>query len=54
MHRARRPTHPLLGLDVKRARDTLEDDPCFQHDKPRQKPMEYLPQKLKATKGFLP
>ena len=73
------PTHPLLEVDVKRAKDALKNDPFFQHYKPWQKAMEmlismgvraeqqalakwglnyvideYLPQKLKATKSFLP
>jgi len=73
------PTHPLLEVDVKRAKDALKNDPFFQHYKPWQKAMEmlismgvraeqqalakwglnyvideYLPDKLKATKSFLP
>lgn len=73
------PTHPLLDVDVKRAKDALKNDPFFQHYKPWQKAMEmlismgvraeqqalakwglnyvideYLPQKLKAAKSFLP
>jgi DNA topoisomerase-6 subunit A len=73
------PTHPLLDVDVKRAKDALKNDPFFRHHKPWQKALEmlvkmgvraeqqalakwglnyvieeYLPAKLKATKGFLP
>jgi len=73
------PTHPLLDVDVKRAKDALKNDPFFKHHKPWQKAMEmlismgvraeqqalakwglnyvideYLPAKLRETKGFLP
>lgn len=36
------PTHPLLDIDVKRAKDALKNDPFFQHYKPWQKAMEML------------
>jgi DNA topoisomerase-6 subunit A len=36
------PTHPLLEVDVKRAKDALKNDPFFQHYKPWQKAMEML------------
>ncbi|MGQ0553577.1 MAG: DNA topoisomerase IV subunit A [Planctomycetota bacterium] len=36
------PTHPLLDVDVKRAKDALKNDPFFQHHKPWQKAMEML------------
>jgi DNA topoisomerase-6 subunit A len=73
------PTHALLDVDVKRAKDALKNDPFFKHHKPWQRALEmlvkmgvraeqqalakwglnyvieeYLPAKLKATKGFLP
>jgi DNA topoisomerase-6 subunit A len=73
------PTHPLLDVDVKRARDALKNDPFFQQSKPWNKALnqlikmgqraeqqalakwglnyvidEYLPNKLKQTKAFLP
>jgi DNA topoisomerase-6 subunit A len=73
------PTHPLLDVDVKRAKDALRNDPFFKHHKPWRSALEmlvkmgvraeqqalakwglnyvieeYLPAKLKATKGFLP
>jgi DNA topoisomerase-6 subunit A len=36
------PTHPLLDVDVKRARDALKNDPFFKAQKPWQKAMEDL------------
>jgi len=36
------PTHPLLDVDVKRARDALKNDPFFKAHKPWQKAMEQL------------
>lgn len=73
------PTHKLLDVDVKRAKDALKNDPFFQQSKPWKKAIEqlvkmgvraeqqalakwglnyvieeYLPNKLKATKSFLP
>lgn len=73
------PTHPLLDVDVKRAKDALKNDPFFQQSKPWRAALEklvkmgvraeqqalakwglnyvieeYLPDKLKATKSFLP
>ncbi len=73
------PTHPLLDVDIKRAKDALKNDPFFQQSKPWNKAInqllkmkvraeqqalakwglnyvieEYLPQKLKAVKSFLP
>ena len=36
------PTHPLLDVDVKRARDALKNDPFFRHHKPWQKALEML------------
>ena len=36
------PTHPLLEVDVKRAKDALKNDPFFQHYRPWQKAMEML------------
>ncbi|HTE05591.1 MAG TPA: DNA topoisomerase VI, partial [Planctomycetota bacterium] len=36
------PTHPLLDIDVKRAKDALKNDPFFRHYKPWQKAMEML------------
>ena len=73
------PTHPLLDVDVKRAKDALKNDPFFQQSKPWEKALkqlvkmgvraeqqalakwglnyvidEYLPNKLKATRSFLP
>jgi DNA topoisomerase-6 subunit A len=36
------PTHPLLDVDVKRARDALKNDPFFQAHKPWQKAMNDL------------
>ena len=36
------PTHPLLPVDVKRARDALKNDPFFQHSKPWQKAIKQL------------
>ncbi len=73
------PTHKLLDVDVKRARDALKNDPFFQAHKPWKAAIEklikggvraeqqalakwglnyvideYLPEKLKNTKAFLP
>jgi DNA topoisomerase-6 subunit A len=73
------PTHPLLDVDVKRAKDALKNDPFFQQSKPWNRALnqlikmgqraeqqalakwglnyvidEYLPNKLKQTKAFLP
>jgi len=36
------PTHPLLDVDVKRARDALKNDPFFKVHKPWQKAIEQL------------
>jgi DNA topoisomerase-6 subunit A len=36
------PTHPLLDVDVKRARDALRNDPFFKAHKPWQKAIEQL------------
>jgi DNA topoisomerase-6 subunit A len=36
------PTHPLLDVDVKRAKDALKNDPFFQHSKPWRKAIEKL------------
>ena len=36
------PTHPLLDVDVKRARDALKNDPFFKAHKPWQKAIEQL------------
>ncbi|NIP19353.1 MAG: DNA topoisomerase VI [Xanthomonadales bacterium] len=36
------PTHPLLDVDVKRAKDALKNDPFFQHSKPWRKAIEQL------------
>lgn len=36
------PTHPLLDVDVKRARDALKNDPFFQQSKPWAKALEQL------------
>jgi DNA topoisomerase-6 subunit A len=36
------PTHPLLDVDVKRARDALKNDPFFKHSKPWQKALDML------------
>jgi DNA topoisomerase-6 subunit A len=36
------PTHPLLQVDVKRARDALKNDPFFRTHKPWQKALERL------------
>jgi DNA topoisomerase-6 subunit A len=36
------PTHPLLDVDVKRARDALKNDPFFKAQKPWQKALEQL------------
>jgi DNA topoisomerase-6 subunit A len=36
------PTHPLLDVDVKRARDALKNDPFFKAHKPWQKALEQL------------
>jgi DNA topoisomerase-6 subunit A len=36
------PTHPLLDVDVKRARDALKNDPFFKVHKPWQKALEQL------------
>jgi DNA topoisomerase VI subunit A len=36
------PTHPLLEVDVKRARDALKNDPFFKTHKPWQKALEEL------------
>jgi DNA topoisomerase-6 subunit A len=38
----RLPTHPLLDVDVKRARDALKNDPFFKSHKPWQKAMNDL------------
>jgi DNA topoisomerase-6 subunit A len=38
----RLPTHPLLDVDVKRARDALKNDPFFKTHKPWQKAIEQL------------
>jgi DNA topoisomerase-6 subunit A len=38
----RLPTHPLLEVDVKRARDALKNDPFFKAHKPWQKAIEQL------------
>lgn len=73
------PTHPLLDVDIKRAKDALKNDPFFKQSKPWTKAIndllkmkvraeqqalakwglnyvieEYLPEKLKKTKSFLP
>lgn len=36
------PTHPLLDVDIKRARDALKNDPFFQYHKEWKKAMEQL------------
>ncbi len=36
------PTHPLLDVDVKRAKDALKNDPFFHHHKPWRKALEML------------
>jgi DNA topoisomerase-6 subunit A len=36
------PTHPLLEVDIKRARDALKNDPFFKAHKPWQKAMDQL------------
>ncbi len=36
------PTHPLLDVDVKRAKDALKNDPFFKHHKPWAKALEML------------
>jgi DNA topoisomerase-6 subunit A len=36
------PTHPLLDVDIKRARDALKNDPFFKAHKPWQKAMNDL------------
>jgi DNA topoisomerase-6 subunit A len=36
------PTHPLLDVDIKRARDALKNDPFFKAHKPWQKAMDQL------------
>ena len=36
------PTHPLLDVDIKRARDALKNDPFFKTHKPWQKAIEQL------------
>jgi DNA topoisomerase-6 subunit A len=36
------PTHPLLDVDVKRAKDALKTDPFFKAHKPWQKAIEQL------------
>jgi len=36
------PTHPLLEVDVKRAKDALKNDPFFKSNKPWQKAIEQL------------
>jgi DNA topoisomerase-6 subunit A len=36
------PTHPLLEVDIKRARDALKNDPFFKTHKPWQKAMDQL------------
>jgi DNA topoisomerase VI subunit A len=38
----RLPTHPLLDVDIKRARDALKNDPFFKTHKPWQKAMNDL------------
>jgi len=38
----RLPTHPLLEVDIKRARDALKNDPFFRAHKPWQKALEQL------------
>ena len=38
----RLPTHPLLDVDIKRARDALKYDPFFKPHKPWQKAIEQL------------
>jgi DNA topoisomerase-6 subunit A len=38
----RLPTHPLLDVDIKRARDALKNDPFFKSHKPWQKAMNEL------------
>jgi len=38
----RLPTHPLVDVDVKRARDALKNDPFFKAHKPWQKAMDQL------------
>jgi DNA topoisomerase-6 subunit A len=38
----RLPTHPLLDVDIKRARDALKNDPFFKTHKPWQKAIEQL------------
>ena len=35
-------THPLLDVDIKRAKDALKNDPFFQHYKPWQKAIEQM------------
>ena len=34
------PTHPLLDVDIKRAKDALKNDPFFKSHKPWQKAIE--------------
>ncbi len=36
------PTHPLLDVDIKRAKDALKNDPFFRAQKPWQKALEQL------------
>jgi len=36
------PTHPLVDVDIKRARDALKNDPFFKAHKPWQKAMDQL------------
>jgi DNA topoisomerase-6 subunit A len=36
------PTHPLLDVDIKRAKDALKNDPFFKSHKPWQKAIEQL------------
>ncbi len=42
IERYKLPTHPLLDVDVKRAKDALKNDPFFQHSKPWRKAIEKL------------
>jgi DNA topoisomerase-6 subunit A len=36
------PTHPLLDVDIKRAKDALKNDPFFHAHKPWQKAIQQL------------
>ena len=36
------PTHPLLDVDIKRAKDALKNDPFFKAHKPWKKAIEQL------------